>query len=68
MAANHLSTAISELPAYILFVVGKDKLEGGSVKATIYKYDNSIKIGYIQGWNSLSKSNQEKLKAATVQK
>ena len=41
MAANHLSTAVSELPEYVsknrnVSAVGKDKSEGGSEKATIY--------------------------------
>ena len=53
MATNHLSTAVSELPEYIsknrnMSAVGKDKLEDGSEKPTIYNSNKSIKTGYIQ--------------------
>ena len=73
MAANHLSTAVSELPEYVsknrnVSAVGEDKSEGGSEKPTIYNSDKSIKTGYIQGWHSLSEADQEKVKAKRARK
>ena len=73
MAANHLSTAVSELPEYVsknrnVSAVGEDKSEGSSEKPTIYNSDKSIKTGYIQGWHSLSEADQEKVKAERARK
>ena len=69
MAENYLSTAVSELPEYIsknrnISAVGGDKsVIGDGNKPTIYNADMSIKTGFIQGWNSLSEADKEKVKA-----
>ena len=74
MAANHLSTAVSELPEYIsknrnVSAVGGDKsVIGDGNKPTIYNADMSIKTGFIQGWNSLSEADKEKVKAERARK
>ena len=64
MAANHLSTAVSELPEYIaknrtIGAVRKGDAQGGG--EGIYHADGSIRTGYITNWNSLSKEDKNKV-------
>jgi hypothetical protein len=59
MAANHLSTAVSELPEYIsknsrnVSGVQRDGKDGKGSDA-IYNADGTINTGRIHGWHSLS--------------
>ena len=56
MAANHLSTAVSELPEYIAKntrnVSGVQQNDGGS-KGDIHNKDGTINTGHIPTWRSL---------------
>ena len=56
-AANHLSTAVSELPEFAL----RQRLVSAVGKATIYKSDGSINTGNIDGWWKLSYSDRSKV-------
>jgi hypothetical protein len=60
MAANHLSTAVSELPEHIaknrnVSGVGTNDKKGSS---DIYNDDGSIITGHIPNWRSLSKQDR----------
>lgn len=69
MAANHLSTAVSEFPEYIaknrsiagVSKTGDDDGEDGS--ASIYNADGTINTGYIPNYRSLSQSDRDKVDA-----
>ena len=57
-AANHLSTAVSELPEYsanrnVSALGGSDSKKKGS--PAIYKEDGSINTGHIDSWHNLSR-------------
>ena len=56
-AANHLSTAVSELPEFVL----RQRLISAVRKATIYNSDGSINTGNIDGWWKLSYSDRSKV-------
>lgn len=66
-AANHLSTAVSELPDYIaknrnisqLGVRFADDVAGQPDNTTIYKEDGKINTGFIPNWRSLSTADRE---------
>ena len=59
IVANHLATAVSELPEYI----SRSRTVGaaGTAKATIYNSDGTIKTGEIDGWSSLPYSDKQKV-------
>ena len=63
MAANHLSTAVSELPEYIsknhrnVSGVGTNSDQKGS--ADIYNSDGSIITGHIPNWRNLTKRDHD---------
>ena len=67
MAANHLSTAVSELPEFIaknrnisaLGTGGADRSQDNG--EGIHNSDGSIKTGFIANWNSLSKEDRNKV-------
>ena len=67
MAANHLSTAVSELPDFIsknnrnVSAVGTTGNGGSS--ADIYNPDGSIITGHIPNWRSLSQADRDIVKA-----
>lgn len=68
MAANHLSTAVSELPEYIAKnrnVSGVGTHQGNSSDDSngIYNHDGTIKTGHIPNWRSLSEADRNKVKA-----
>jgi hypothetical protein len=66
MAANHLSTAVSELPEYLVKnrnISGVGSSNSGGGKSGIYAADGSIKTGYISDWRSLSKEERSKVVA-----
>ena len=58
MAANHLSTAVSELPEYLAKsarnVYGAQTGGGGGGSKSVHNEDGSINTGHIPNWNSLS--------------
>ena len=67
MAANHISTAVSELPEYIsknrnLSAVGKYKLEGRSEKPTIYNSKNQSRPVIYRGGALLARLTKRKSK------
>ena len=57
-AANHLSTAVSELPEYI---IARRNVSGVTSQATIYNSDGSIKTGEIEGWVNISHGDRQKV-------
>ena len=66
MAANHLSTAVSELPEYLAKnrqVAGVETSTSGGKKDSggAYNADGSIKTGYISNWKSLSAEDKQKV-------
>ena len=63
MAANHLSTAVSELPEFIsknrsISAIGSGGNES-KLNPDILKADGSINLGYIPKWRSLSEEDKE---------
>jgi hypothetical protein len=70
MAANHLTTAVSELPDYIaknrnISALGhSNPNEGttGDTSSSIHNADGTIKLGYIPNWRSLSNADHDKVK------
>ena len=70
MAANHLSTAVSELPEYVaknqnISAANAKGSDPSSEKASsaIYNPDGSVITGHIPSWRSLSQSDREKVLA-----
>ena len=68
MAANHLSTAVSELPEYLaknrnISGVGSHQGGGSNDQNGIYNADGTIKTGHIPNWRSLSDADRETVKA-----
>ena len=67
MAANHLSTSVSELPEFIAKNRNISALgTGGSGQGQdngegIHNSDGSIRTGFITNWNSLSKEDRNKV-------
>lgn len=64
MAANHLSTAVSELPEYIAKNRTIGAVQKGGTQDSgegIFNPDGSIKTGYISNWNSLTKEEKNKV-------
>ena len=67
MAANHLSTAVSELPEFIAKNRNVSALGTGGADRSqdngegIHNSDGSIKTGFIANWNSLSKEDRNKI-------
>ena len=64
MAANHLSTAVSELPEYIAKKRTLGAVHKGCTQKSgegIYNADGSIRTGYITNWNSSSKEDKNKV-------
>ena len=57
-AANHLATAVSELPEYIL---ARRNVSGVTSQATIYNSDGSIKTGEIDGWVNITHGDRQKV-------
>jgi hypothetical protein len=74
-AANHLSTAVSELPDYIsknrnisqLGVRFSDDTSGNPESSTIYKEDGKINTGFIPNWRSLSTISENTFRNRTKQ-
>ena len=67
MAANHLSTALSELPEYIAKKRTIGAVQRGGVQENgegIFNTDGTIRTGYITNWNSLTKEEKNKVFAA----
>ena len=63
MAANHLSTAVSELPEYLnknrtIAALGSEN-KGRKGSAILYYEDGSVKTGFIPGWHKLSRSDKD---------
>ena len=67
MAANHLATAVSQLPEVIarnrsISALGTNGASKGQENGEgIYNADGSIKTGFISNWNSLSKADKNKV-------
>ena len=67
MAANHLTTAVSELPEFIsknnrsISAVGSTNSNGSS--SDIYNSDGSIITGHIPTWRTLSQADRDIVKA-----
>ena len=64
MAANHLSTAVSELPEYIAKNRNIGAVQKGDTQDSgegIFNSDGSIRTGYISNWNSLTKEEKNKV-------
>lgn len=63
MAANHLSTAVSELPEIVARNrnISATGSENSNKKGSpiIYNEDGSIKTGFITGWRNLSKADKK---------
>ena len=58
-AANHLNTAVSEFPDYIvksrnISALGNTDKANDDTSPSIHNADDSIKTGYINNWRSLS--------------
>jgi hypothetical protein len=67
MAANHLSTAVSELPEYISknrTVSAANTGGDNEIGNGIYNADGSINTGYIPTWRSLSSADKAKVAEA----
>ena len=63
MAANHLSTAVSELPEYLnknrtIAALGSEN-KGRKGSAILYNEDGSVKTGFIPGWHKISRSDKD---------
>ena len=62
MAANHLATAVSELPEYIAKNRNVSSVTAtNGEKSSIYDADGSIITGHIPDWKSLSKTDKFKV-------
>ena len=59
IAANHLATAVSELPEHVNRTRTVSAV--GGEKATIYNSDGSIKTGEIDGWANIPYSDKQKV-------
>ena len=70
-AANHLTSAVSELPEYLLahrvsslkriYGGGSDKGKSKFKRDSIYANDGTIFTGYYSNWKSLSKEDRDKV-------
>ena len=70
MAANHLSTAVSELPEYQANKrnIASIDTSGGKINSDILNADGTIKTGYIPKWRTLSQADKDKVAAARKSK
>ena len=67
MAANYLSTAVSELPEYLhknrnVSIVARQGMNNNEHSDGIYKSDGTIKTGHIPNWRNLSSAERELVK------
>jgi hypothetical protein len=66
MAANHLTTAVSQFPDYISkhrHVSAISRNEGGGGSSSIIKSDGSINTGYIPNWRALTQEDRDTVMA-----